>query len=229
MKKAVVFFYLVFAFIFSNTLFSFSQDYSNTDTAFIDQLNKVSFQIIKDNPDSSQRLALEAIQLSTPENYLYGLGDAYVRLGIIEKDKGNYQLAIGHYKKSLGYRKEIGDQDLVARVYNNIGSVFTKQSQYDSAAYYLLNALKAAETLGLKSAQAMYSMNLGITYERNKDFDLAVKYNHQAFEMYRSEVDSVGMLKCLINEGGIYFAMHKFSEALPVYRSAVSLAEMLWR
>ena len=173
------------------------------DTAFINNLNAVSFDLLKENPDTAAVLARKAIELSTPVNYLQGLGDGYIRLGIIAKDEGDYQQAITDYKKSLFYRLQIGDQDLIARVYNNIGMVFSKMAEYDSASFYLMKALKAAETLKLKSAQAMYSMNLGIAYEKNRDFDLALQFNQQARKLYQEESDSTGILKCLINEGGI--------------------------
>lgn len=197
------------------------------DTAFINNLNVESFAVLKENPDTAAWLARKAIELSTPVNYLQGLGDGYIRLGIIAKDEGDYQQAITDYKKSLFYRLQIGDQDLIARVYNNIGMVFSKMAEYDSASFYLMKALKAAETLKLKSAQAMYSMNLGIAYEKNRDFDLALQFNQQARKLYQEESDSTGILKCLINEGGIWYARKNYEEALPIYRKAIFLATTL--
>lgn len=197
------------------------------DTAFINKLNAESFALLKENPDTGAALARKAIALSTPVNYLQGLGDGYVRLGIIAKDAGNYEEAISEYKKSLIYRLQIGDQDLIARVYNNIGMVFNKMAEYDSASFYLMKALKAAEALQLKPAQAMYSMNLGIAYEKNRDFELALKFNHQARKLYEEEKDSAGVLKCLINEGGIRYAKKEYSSALPIYRNAITIATIL--
>src|SRR5262245_43908244 len=100
-----------------------------TDTAYINKLNAESFDLLKTNPDSERLLAQEAIRLSDSSHYLMGMGDGFIRLGILEKDLGNYEQAIAYYKQSLGYRLIIGDRDLVARVYNNIGTVFTKQSR----------------------------------------------------------------------------------------------------
>ncbi|OQA12782.1 MAG: Sensor protein VraS [Bacteroidetes bacterium ADurb.Bin397] len=197
------------------------------DTAFINNLNAESFALLKENPDTAALLARKAIELSTPVNYLQGLGDGYVRLGIIAKDAGNYQQAIADYKKSLIYRLQIGDQDLIARVYNNIGMVFSKMAEYDSASFYLMKALKSAESLKLKSAQAMYSMNIGIAYEKNRDFELALKFNHQARALYEEEEDSTGVLKCLINEGGIWYAKKEYTSALPIYRRAIAIATIL--
>lgn len=200
---------------------------SIADTALINRLNNSSFELIKQEPDSARALALKAIQLSQPIQYLQGLGDGYIRLGILQKDAGNYDEAIALYKKSLGYRLKIGDKDLLARVYNNIGMAFSKKAEYDSAAFYLLKALKMAEALNLSSAKAMYSMNLGIAYEKNRDYQLALQYNHQAKELYQSEEDSSGLLKCLINEGGIRYAMKEYDAALNIYRPAIEIAKQL--
>ncbi len=198
-----------------------------SDTGLINRLNSSSFNLIKEAPDSAKQLAVQAIRLSEPLNYLQGLGDGYIRLGIIEKDLGNYPGSIALYKKSLSYRIKIGDKDLIAGVYNNIGMVFSKMAEYDSASFYLLKALSMAEALQLKSAQAMYSMNLGIAYKGNEDYELALKYNQQAADLYKSENDSAGILKCIINEGTIMHASDNFTKAATLYRSAILLADVL--
>jgi two-component system, NarL family, sensor kinase len=190
----------------------------------IDSLNKLSFQLIKDFPDSASQLARRAIALSESARYFHGLGDGYMRLGIIEKDYGNYQAALEHYKTSLHYRSQIGDKDLIARVYNNIGTVYSLRSMYDSAAYFLTSALALAESLNLTSAQAMYSMNLGIAYEKNRDFDLALKYIGEGKHHYNSIGDSTGVLKCMINEANVYHAQQSFEKALNLYREALAVA-----
>src|SRR5262245_9290464 len=68
----------------------------NADTAYINRLNAKSFEQLKSDPDSARNLATEAIRLSEPDNYLVGLGDGYIRLGILEKDEGNYEQAIAY-------------------------------------------------------------------------------------------------------------------------------------
>jgi signal transduction histidine kinase len=198
-----------------------------SDTTRINSLNAASFELIKEYPDSARSLAHEAIRLSERMNYLQGLGDGYIRLGILEKDNGNYPQAIAYYRKSLQYRLQIGDRDLVARVYNNIGATYSKQSMYDSAAYYLIRALREAESLNLKPAQAMYSMNLGIAYQKNHDHDMALQYIRQARRVYESEADSSGMVKCMINEASVHYNMKNYRAALPLYRNAIHLAGIL--
>lgn len=218
-----IFFLLIYFFLPGFTVYA--KFTPGSDTAYINKLNASSFSLIKEEPDSSWKLAEEAIQLSEKANYLHGLGDGYMRLGIIEKDRGNYQQAIRYYKISLSHRIKIGDKDLIARVYNNIGLVFSRQTENDSAAFYLLKALAMAESLKLKSAEAMYSMNLGIAYRQNDDFELASKYNENALDIYRAEGDSAGVLKSLINKGGILHSEKNYYKALSVYRAAISLAE----
>jgi|GEM_PF-1470557 len=197
------------------------------DTALINRLNGQSFKLLKKFPDSTVSLARQAIALSEKINYLVGLGDGYIRLGLVEKDKGNYEEAIVHYRKSLKYRMQIGNEDLISRVYNNMGMAFTWQAQYDSAFHYLLLAVRAAEKLQLKSAQATYLMNLGIAYENNRDYEKAFDCNRQAMKIYREEEDSTGIMKVLINQGTLYHSMKNYNEALQVSRKALGISLLL--
>lgn len=205
----------------------FNSTAQKTDTSLINRLNERSFKLVKKFPDSAVALAHQAIGLSEKINYHIGLGDGYIRLGLVEKDKGNYDEALAFYRKSLHHRLQIGNEDLVARVYNNMGMAFTWQAQYDSAVHYLVMALKIAERLHLKSYQAMYLMNLGIAYEKNKDYEKAIQYNHHAKELYREEEDSTGILKTTVNLGSIYTANGDYRSSLSLSREAFQLATFL--
>jgi signal transduction histidine kinase len=197
------------------------------DTALINKLNERSFKLVKKFPDSAVVLAQEAIALSEKINYYIGLGDGYIRLGLVEKDMGNYDKALAFYRKSLTFRLQMGNEDLIARVYNNMGMAFTWKAQYDSAVHYLVMALKIAERLQIKSYQATYLMNLGIAYVNNKDYEKAIQYNYQAKELYNQEEDSAGILKASVNLGSIYYEKGDYRLSLPLSREALQFAVLL--
>lgn len=206
--------------------FFFNAVAQTSDTSFINKLNERSFKLLKKAPDSAVYLAQRAIDLSEKINYPIGLGDGYIRLGLVEKDKGNYNEALALYRKSLTHRLKVGNEDLIARVYNNMGMAFTWQAKYDSSVHYLLMALKIAERLQLRSYQATYLMNLGIAYESNKDYDQAIRSNLRAKALYREEKDSIGILKATVNLAGIYYSKGDYSTSLVVSREALQSAEM---
>ncbi len=197
------------------------------DTSLIDELNRQSFALYKEDPDSATALAREAIARSEKIGYLTGLGDGFVRLGLVEKDRGNYSGALAHYRQSLGYRRQLGDEDLVARVYNNMGMVFTWSARYDSAIHYLLQALHIAERLQLEKYRPMYLMNLGIAYENNNDYADAIRCHEEAQALYRDQENVSGLLRSTVNLGGAYYSSGEFLSSIFYSREAMELAARL--
>lgn len=215
---------LTFGLIICILLPLLTRAWSESDTVRINELNRQSFDLIKRNPDSATILANKAIRLSEVINFIRGLSDGYARLGIIEKDRGNFPDALRYYRQSLAYRLKMGDKDLLARIYNNIGNVYSKMGIHDSSAYYMLQALRMADALDLEPARAMYAMNLGIAYEKNRDFDLAIQYIRQARKLYENIGDSAGIVKCLINESAIFIAQQDYQKAKPLLKRAIILS-----
>ena len=195
-------------------LFGNSLNASNTDTVYINQINERSFDLRDSNPDSCKILAEEAITLSKKINYAKGLGDGYTRLGILEKNKGNFQDAIAYYQKSLFYRKQLNDPELVARVYSNIGNVFHNSAQFDSAIYYHLESVKIAESLKEDGLISKYYGNLGIAYQKNESPDEALKYYTYSFEYAQKTGNEEAILIATINLSSLYIDMNEPRKAI---------------
>jgi tetratricopeptide (TPR) repeat protein len=77
----------------------------------------------------------------------------------VQKNLGNYREAISLFDSSLYYRKQIGDKELVGRVYNNVAGAFSGLNEFDSAMYYYLVALRIAEELNNLERICDYSNN----------------------------------------------------------------------
>lgn len=187
---------------------------NNFDTAYINRLNKRSHVLLAQDRDSSAFLAKKAIELSEKLNYTYGLGDGYTKLGLLEKNAGNYDQALVYYRKSLFYRKQLNDDNLVAKVYTNMGNVFQKTGVYDSAIYFHLQALKIAENENNLSSIADYSNNLGIAFDKNENYIDALKYHNKSFEVSSTLNDTSKIIRSLINKGSVLVNMKEFDKAL---------------
>lgn len=187
---------------------------SRTDTAYINQINKRSFELRESNPDSCKLLADKAIALSEKISYAKGLGDGYTRLGLLEKNKGNFEGAIRFYQKSLYYRKQLNDPELVARVYSNIGNVFHNSAQFDSAIFYHLESVKIAESLKDDGLISKYSGNLGIAYQKNESPEEALKYYTYSFEYAQKADNADAILLSTINLSSLYIDMNESRKAI---------------
>lgn len=188
-----------------------------SDTAYINRLNLRSYELRSDNPDSSKYLAEQAIDLSEKIQYLQGLGDGYIRLGLYEKLKGDCDAAVAYYRKSLYYRKKIGDIQLIAKTYSNIGVAYNTCDKTDSAIYYHLQALRLAESIHDDEIQAKSYNNLGIAYQRNKDWKDAEYYYRKGIEQYKKLGSQPDVITLESNLGSLFIDMEQADSALSIF------------
>lgn len=184
------------------------------DTAYINQLNKQSFDYRKTNPDSAKILADKAIKLSEEINYTKGLGDGYTRLGILEKSKGNFESAVKYYQQSLYYRKQLNNKEQIAGVYSNIGNAFHNAAKFDSAIYYHLEAIRIAEQLNNNSLIAKYNGQLAIAYQKNENTKEALKYYTISFDVANRAGDADNLLQTTANLSSLYIDINEPRKAI---------------
>jgi tetratricopeptide (TPR) repeat protein len=114
-------------------------------------------------------------------------GDAYNNIGLAHDNQGEYDRAIGYYKKALevGLKKLGPDHPAVATYYNNIGAAYAHKGEYDQAIGYF----KAALEIGLKKLGpdhpqvAAYYDNIGAAHAHKEEYNRAIDYFKKALEI----------------------------------------------
>ncbi len=187
---------------------------NNIDTAYINKLNTQSFNFRKTNPDSAKILADKAIALAKEINYTKGLGDGYTRLGLLEKNKGNFEAAVKLYQQSLYFRKQLNNQEQIAGVYSNIGSAFHNAAQFDSAIYYHLESIRIAEKLNNSSLLSKYNGQLAIAYQKNENTTAALKYYTISFDIAQKAGDTLNLLQSTANLSSLYIDINEPRKAI---------------
>jgi tetratricopeptide (TPR) repeat protein len=121
----------------------------------------------------------------TPHRSLFP-AKAYVDLGIMYSEKGEYELAISAFNKAL-------EVDLVsAETFNNRGITYSQKGEYDLAISDFTKALE------IKPVMAKAHYNRGITYAKKGE------YVHALRDFDRSlELDSVHA-PAYVNRGGLH-------------------------
>lgn len=79
--------------------------------------------------------------LAKKENYLDILGNVYRYLGNIYYDKGDYKLSKNYQLKSMALEKMAGNPKGIAYTNHNLGLLFMRQKNYDSALHYMQGSL----------------------------------------------------------------------------------------
>ena len=95
----------------------------------------------RDAINNSEKLL--AITLKVHGDQHSSTGTAYNNLGMVWRNKGEYDKAIEYYEKSLAIKLKVhGDQHpSMGTVYNNLGSVWSDKGEYDKAIEYYEKSL----------------------------------------------------------------------------------------
>lgn len=168
------------------------------DTAKIDRINDQAWALARNAPDSAEALALAAIERSEAAGrYPKGLINAHILLGILNKDRAFYGLAVEHHLSALQLAEATGDSLRVSGCLNNLGSVFQEQGNYRKALAYFQRSLSIENKLGKDKAQTSIRLfNIGEAYHKLDSLDKAAAFYYNSL-LIEEEIKS---------EEGIFYA-----------------------
>jgi signal transduction histidine kinase len=126
--------------------------------------------------DSALRLAEKGVEMSAwDKNLPFGNGLQLAILGNVHQELGNYALAEKFYREAIANAKQ--SRYILARLYNNMASLFDRIDHPDSCLHYALASLKICE----KSNYANYALDASTIivnlYESRNMPDSAYKYS----------------------------------------------------
>lgn len=174
---------------------------SPIDTALtnpIDRLNDHAWSMAFKNPDSALIYAQQASEASIEaSNYPRGLINANTLMGILNKDRGYYQIAVEHYITAMQIAESEGDSLRVSGCLNNLGVVAQKQENYPKALEYYMRSLDIENKVGTDKAQVSIRLyNIGESYELMDSLDEAYAYFYNSL-LIEEDLD---------NDEGIFYA-----------------------
>jgi DNA-binding CsgD family transcriptional regulator len=144
------------------------------------------------------------------------LANALTKLGVINRRKGNYSIALEYYLKALKIYEDIDDFSNVGDVIHNIGVVYRYQEDYLRSIQNFQEAikinLKMKDTFGVAAA---YNM-MGVSYRRIDKLDSALISYHKAKEIFQtlnSEEDVRGVNN---NMATLYSHQGDYQKSLPI-------------
>ncbi|HKL37878.1 MAG TPA: tetratricopeptide repeat-containing sensor histidine kinase, partial [Bacteroidales bacterium] len=124
----------------------------------------------------------QALEIAREENIRSNLPACYTNIGIIHRNRGNYELALEYYEQALeGFRNlnKPAPADL-ARAYSNIGLVYTNMKKYDQALEYYARALKETGKPRGGYGLGFIKGNIAMVYEQQQKYDQALAYYRQS-------------------------------------------------
>lgn len=144
----------------------------------IDRLNDRAWSLARSAPDSALQLAQEAIRQSkSAGDYARGLINANTLLGILNKDRGYYELSVEHYLEAMQMAEVEGDCLRVSGCLNNLGVVAQQQGNFAKALAYFQRSLEIENTYGNDREQLSIRLfNIGEAFEKLDSLDAAYAF-----------------------------------------------------
>jgi len=118
----------------------------------------------------------EALVIDKEINNQRGIGSLYNNIGLSLSGMGRFDEAISKYRESMVIRQKLGDERLIIRTLLNIVRIKIKGRSVKATVTQLIDILKRAERINMKSEAASASKFLFEIYEENKNIKKAFFY-----------------------------------------------------
>ncbi|RLD56831.1 MAG: hypothetical protein DRJ05_10690 [Bacteroidetes bacterium] len=125
--------------------------------------------------------------------------------------------------QALKLATEIADSSLIAASYKNLGIVFYRNSNYDSAIIVFLQSLAISRRNGTEEFIARLNSNIGAAYQELGMSDLSVKYQLDAVRFFEESHDSIKMSQCYTNLARVYYENNEYDKSIPYNEKALEV------
>lgn len=161
-------------------------------------------------------------------------GAVFRYIGVNYWRKGDYDVALEYYMKSLKINEELFDTIGMAKCYNNIGVIHNAINNFEKARENQLIALELKKAIGNKRSISSSHNNLGVNYwkqaqsikdsiKRIELFNKALDSYQKSFELAK-EIDSERMIAFgYLNIGIVQIDLGKYEEAIDNCRKSLEI------
>ncbi|MFC1960352.1 tetratricopeptide repeat protein [Chloroflexota bacterium] len=226
--------------IFVLTPDSVASKYCENEWGRIQDLKKRLF-ILEFNPVQLADMPLEFGEIQKIDisggNFLTGMNDLAQTLHayfppkpeayeatMTNRNLGDIDKAIDHYKQSLVIAHDIGDYSGESMILVNLGIAYRDLGESNKAIDHYEQALSIAHNIGNSSAESLTLVHLGIAYRDLDDNDKAIDYYQQALTIARKTGDWRNERLSLLHLGHTCRDMDEAHRAVDYYEQALTIA-----
>lgn len=137
-----------------------------------------------------------------------------------------YEKALHPGKELVSLAEKLNSMASLLKARIQLGVVYWNLGFYPQALEQYLGALRmTGEMDDESSSRARILNNIGIVYEKIKDWHHALEYYHKSLEIKKKRNDQPGISSTLINIGNVHLATEQFEEALTHYDAAAKIKQ----
>jgi|GEM_PF-6475764 len=190
----------------------------------IEAANELAWQLRYNHKDSALNYAQWAYNAGKE------LGDEEVkftalkRMGVVLKNKGNFQQALEKLKEAISILKLLNDEKGMAAVYNNMGTIYRDMGAIDKAYVYYISSLEIKEKYYPDSRTLCNTYrNLGNFYNAHRtNFDTAAYYFNEAEKIAKALGEKGILANIESDRGSLYRTKKDYQKAREHLLRAIS-------
>ncbi|MBE0661990.1 MAG: tetratricopeptide repeat protein [Bacteroidales bacterium] len=195
---------------------------ANEETQRLHARVLLAAELIPKEMDSAYNLIAAASELKHADSEIEK-ADYYNTLGVYYWYKGEFDSAIQAFKPIICLTESPQLLMRLARANNNIGAMYNRLQQPDSARKYLTEALRIDSERGNKPGVAKTQHDLSIMYYRLGKFELSLRYQLESIKVNEEQNDTLRLIHGYNVLGNIYSSLKKDDKALEKYLKAIEL------
>ena len=184
------------------------------DTNKVILLGILSFEYHRFDTDLGIQYGEQSKSLAEKLHYATGIAYAYNYLGTNYGIRGDFPKALDCFMQALNKFTQIGNQNMIAIMSNNIGLIYININEPEKAIENFNKALVINEKLNDLQGQALNYGNLGVVFSNKREYEKAHIYYKKALridEKYNNK-DAISINLANISEINLYLG--NYCEAL---------------
>ncbi len=142
-----------------------------------------------------------------------GISAAVTAIGNVYMNRGEYEKANEHYKRSQDINEPLGNLNGVSTALNNMGNVSIRLGRYDEGLATLGRAADICESLGDQSGFATALGNIGSVHDLRGNYDTALQFLLKSLAIWESINDRWGLVVGLTDVGEAYRKLQRLADA----------------
>ncbi|MBD0822466.1 tetratricopeptide repeat protein [Aestuariibaculum marinum] len=227
--RIVLFLYFAVSFGQSTKLDSLQQALQlvTNDSLRVKILKDISWEYL--NNRSNIPLAKKYIdsfsKLSSQSHIEWGQYLARYQYGVLERQKGNYDVALNHFNVYLEFAKKNNDSIQIANTQYQQALIYDYRGQYDKSLKIYHRIHKIYQNAGDEYSAANILNSLGEILKRSNRIEEALENYNQALSIFTRLRAKADMANCLYNIGTTYQLQKDYSKALAYLNKALLLDE----
>ncbi len=146
---------------------------------------------------------------------------AYIQLGFLNRELGNFDASLGYLKKALEFSIESGDKKFQSILLSSIGSIYFTLEQLNLALEYLNRTETINKEIDFKSGSSTCYRILSGIHRKMGNYETAWEYIRKSEEMNSLTQEKAKQFYTTLELGHLYFDLGQLDSAKSTYLKAL--------